>query len=265
MLITFSVPQGTRGVLTKFGTFVRDQRGRLVTFAPGLHGKAPWTRAHVVSLAERSESLDDKGAAIEALAPDGTRVRVNARVRYRVDPDQIETFIAANKDATAELRSLFRLVVREQIARLSPSENEISAFTALRGRMPELQQRTRDAMEHEAKVHYGILVIAVDFLQIDPPDELVDALNAVVAAESEANSLVARTELQSQQRTLAAEHSVAIAHAHAMATEAEIRIVGTDLATLHERGVLGDYVERRKAEVMGTSKRVYLNHSSQGS
>ncbi len=115
-------------------------------------------------------------------------------------------------------------------------------------------------MKQAALDEYGIQVVSVDLLQIDPPEELVDALNAVITAESEANALVARTELSVQQRVLSAEQAVEIANARALASESEIRTVGAELATLADQSVLKDYVQRRKIEVLGGSRRVYLNH-----
>lgn len=257
----FRVDNGDVGALAVFGKFVRRADGAVKTFGPGLSWKPPWAQAIEVSLAERSVTVADDGAPIEVLASDGTRVRVNARLRYRVAPARLATFLAEAKDAPAHLRALFRLTVREQIPRFEPRPDELSAYTALRLRMNELQQRTLDALRATAAEAYGVDAIAVDYLQIDPPEELVDALNAVITAESEANALVARTELQAQQRVLAAEHAVAIANAHALATESEILTIGAELTTLADQGVLADYVERRRHEVLGGSRRIFLNHT----
>lgn len=261
----FRVDNGNMAVLAVFGRFERDPSGAAKTFGPGLHWRAPWAQVIPVSLAERSMSLGgtpDKPAAIEALASDGTRIRVNARLRFRVDPTRIATYLAESKDAIDHLCGLFRLTMREQIARFEQRPTELSAYTALRLRMNELQQRALESMQHAALAEYGIEVTSVDLLQIEPPEELVDALNAVSTAESEASSLVARTELQVQQRLLAAEQAVAIANARALATEAEIRTVGAELSTLAEQGTLRDYVARRRTEVLGGSHRVYLNHNA---
>jgi regulator of protease activity HflC (stomatin/prohibitin superfamily) len=261
----FRVDTGTAATLTVFGRFVRDSDGKVRTFGPGLHWKAPWARAIHVSLAERSlaaSPASDKHKHIEALASDGTRIRVNARLRYRVTEDGVARFIADAKDAVEHLTGLFHVTVREQVARFEQAPSELSAYTSLRLRMQDLQQRIQDAMKQAALAEYGICVVSVDLLQIDPPEELVDALNAVITSESEARALVSRTELQAQQRLLAAEQAVAIANARALATESEIRTVGTELATLADQGVLRDYVARRQLEVLGESQRVYLNHTT---
>lgn len=261
----FRVDNGSVAVLSVFGRFSRGADHKLRTFGPGLHWKAPWALPIQVSLAERSIALADQASAIEALSPDGTRIRVNARLRFRVDPARVDVFLADAKDAVEHLGGLFRVALREQIARFEQRPEDLSAYTALRLRMNELQTRTQDALKQAALAEYGIEIISVDLLQIDPPEELVDALNAVITAESEANALVARTELQSQQRTLAAEQAVAIANARALAQEAEIRTVGDELTALADHGVLKDYVARRKIEVLGGSRRVYLNHTPSSS
>lgn len=261
----FRVDNGSTAVLTVFGRFQRDGSGKVRTFGPGLHWKSPWAKAITVSLAERSMSLLPKGASMEVLAADGTRIRVNARLRFRVDEKYVAKFLAESRDAIEDLHGLFQLTVREQVARFEQRPEELSAFTALRQRMNELQHRTQEAMKADALEEYGIQVVAVDLLGIDPPEELVDALNAVITAESEANALVARTQLQAQQRVLAAEQAVEIANGHALATEAEIRTVGAELALLQDQGVLKDYVERRQLEVLGGSRRIYLNHDATSS
>jgi regulator of protease activity HflC (stomatin/prohibitin superfamily) len=258
----FRVDNGSVAVLTVFGRFVRDAKGTVRTYGPGLNWRPPWAQVIVVSLAERSLALDDKAKSIESLASDGTRIRVNARLRYRVVAHGVPKFLADTKDAVEHLAGLFQLTVREQVARFEQRPEELSAYTSLRLRMHELQQRIQDAMKQSAMNEYGIQIASVDLLQIDPPEELVDALNAVITAESEAHALVARTELQTQQRLLSAEQAVAIANARALAAESEIRTVGTDLETLADRGVLRDYVARRQIEVLGASRRIYLNHNT---
>ena len=256
----FRVDNGNVAVLTVFGRFVRVQ-GNVRVFGPGLHWKAPWAQVVVVSLAERSLALGDKLASIEALAADGTRIRVNARLRYRVREDGVEKFVAETKDVVQHLTGLFQLSVREQVGRFEQRPEELSAYTSLRVRMHELQQRIHDAMKQGTADEYGIAVASVDLLQIDPPEELVDALNAVITAELEANALVSRTELQAQLRVLSAEQAVAIEHAYALASEIQIRTVGVELVVLANQGVLRDYVGRRQDEVLGESRRIYLNHN----
>ncbi|HEY0191137.1 MAG TPA: SPFH domain-containing protein [Kofleriaceae bacterium] len=256
----FRIDNGNLAVLSVFGRFRRDADGALRTFGPGLHTKPPWAQVAQLSLAERSLSIGDHAPTIEVLAADGTRIRVNARLRYQVDAAHAARFLTESKHAVDHLGALFRLTVREQVARFAQRPEELSAYTALRLRISELQRHVLAAITAPALAEYGLAVTAVDLLQIDPPEELVDALNAVISAESEAQALVSRTELSSQQRVLSAEQAVAIANARAMAVESEIRTVGEELAVLAEQGVLRDYVARRRAEVLGGSRRVYLNH-----
>lgn len=274
----FRVDNGNVAVLVVFGRFMRTADGKVRTFGPGLHWRRPWAQVVIVSLAERSLGLgspaasssemrdhrpgtpEAAGSSFEVLASDGTRIRINARLRYRIDPARIGTYLADAKDSVELLGGLFRLAIHEQVAGFEQRPEELSAYTALRLRMHELQRRIQAAIEESARAEYGVIVTAVDLIQIDPPEELIDALNAVISAESEANALVAHTELQCQQRVLSAEEAIAIAHSRALATEAEIRTVGTELVTLADAGVLRDYIARRRDELLGGSQRVYLNH-----
>jgi len=103
---------------------------------------------------------------------------------------------------------------------------------------------------------------AVDLTDILPPDELADALNAVIQARSEADAAYARTEGESQQRELAAERGVEIAKARARAVETELDALGGYLAQLDEQGTLDLYVDRRRAEVTSEAKALYLRSES---
>ncbi|MDF2695628.1 MAG: hypothetical protein K0S65_4011, partial [Labilithrix sp.] len=95
-----------------------------------------------------------------------------------------------------------------------------------------------------------------------PPDELADALNAVIQANSEADALVHRAEAECQQRILAAERGVAIAGARSQAIETEIRKLCTFLEDLDRKGVLDAYVARRRSEVTSESRTLFLKEPS---
>jgi regulator of protease activity HflC (stomatin/prohibitin superfamily) len=101
----------------------------------------------------------------------------------------------------------------------------------------------------------------VDLMDILPPDELADALNAVMNARSEADSQRFRAESESRQQLLSAQQGVDIARTHASAVQLEMDTLAEHLGTLERDGVLELYVERRQAEVLSESRTVYVNES----
>ena len=125
-----------------------------------------------------------------------------------------------------------------------------------------LNERIEKFTSKEIGSRYGVRFHAVDLTDILPPDELADALNAVISAQSIADAEYFHAEGEQQKRTLAAREGVDIARRHAHAEELEIDQLGTYLRELHERGVLHDYVERRRAEVTAESRAVFFNQGA---
>ena len=110
--------------------------------------------------------------------------------------------------------------------------------------------------------HYGVRFNAVDLADILPPDELADALNAVMQARSEANAKLHRAEAECQQRILSAQRGVGIATVRAKAVETEIRKLCSFLEELDRQNVLDAYVARRRSEVTSESRTLFLRESS---
>ncbi len=104
--------------------------------------------------------------------------------------------------------------------------------------------------------------VAVDLADILLPDELADALNAVMQAQSEAEAQLFRAEGECQQRILASEHGVRISRTRATAIEVEILGLTSFLEELENRGVLDAYVARRRAEVTSESRALFLKEEN---
>jgi regulator of protease activity HflC (stomatin/prohibitin superfamily) len=121
-----------------------------------------------------------------------------------------------------------------------------------------LNRRIGDFARKTFGDRYGIDFHSVDITDIHPPDELADALNAVISARAEADSTRFRAESDCAQKVMAAEQGVAIATAKASAVEAEIDELGRHLETLDRQGVLDAYVARRRAEVMSDARTLFV-------
>ena len=99
---------------------------------------------------------------------------------------------------------------------------------------------------------------AVDLTDILPPDELADALNAVMRARTEADFLYARAEAECSQRVIAATQGIAIATQRASAIEVEMTQLASFLRELHHHHTLSPYLERRRNEVLAESRTLYI-------
>jgi len=264
----FRVEEGQLAVLSRFGGALRDAGGGLRTFGPGLHGKWPFDVAHVVSLREQLVTLSGEKGGEPVMLNDGNVIRLDAMLRYGVERDGVEHFLFGMHHPQEHLTGLFSCLMRNEVANVKAPPNKGAALTQVddaggayalvRRERQLLNQRIADFARQALGGHYGVRFNAVDITDLHPPDELADALNAVMSARAGADELRFRAESECAQRLLAAEKGVEIARLKAEAVEAEMTALGAHLGTLAQQGVLDDYVARRRAEVLSDVRTVYL-------
>jgi regulator of protease activity HflC (stomatin/prohibitin superfamily) len=267
----FRIEEGERGVVTRFGAALK-RNGTLVTHGPGLHFKAPWDVAHRVSIRERAlELLGDKRQRV--MAEDGTVLRLDASVRYQLNEQGIEPYLFKPQRPAEHINALVRCLLRSEIANLTKPSGDVQAkddnvslieeaagaYGVIRRERQLLNARLSSASKVRLRETCGVDFQGVDLVDILPPDELADALNAVMNAKSEADVALYRAESESRQQVLSAEQSVDIARVQAKAVASEIDRLGVHLQQLDSDGVLTDYVERRQDEVLSESRTVYVN------
>ncbi len=260
----FRVEQGHVGVLTSFGAALKDN-GKLRTYEPGLHFKWPWQRLHDVAMMEQSLELSGEEGGRTAMAYDGTILRFDSILRFQPVREELEHFLFDMKNPHEHITGLFTSLLRNEIANFhpdpsgtDPAEAQGGAYALIRRNRGLLNKRIEEFCRTQIGQRYGVQFNAVDLTDILPPDELADALNAVINAQTEAESLYAIAGAHTQQQVVAAEQGVEIARARGEATELEIDTLGSYLAKLHADGTLGEYVKRRRAEVISQSKTLYM-------
>jgi len=285
----FRVEQGHLAVLTSFGAAVKDG-SQLKTYGPGFHWKWPWQRVHHVAMMEQSLELSGEEGGRTAMTYDGTILRFDSILRFQPVPAELEHFLFGLKSPHEHITGLFTSLLRNEIANFHPpalanGDAKGDAKTGAKGGAPEqsleesieatggayaqirreralLNQRIEEFCRTQIGRRYGVQFNAVDLTDILPPDELANALNAVINTQTEAESLYSHAEAHTRQQVVAAEHGVEIAKARGLATELEINKLGDVLAQLHAEGTLADYVGRRRAEVVSQSKTLYMRSSS---
>ena len=273
----FRVEQGYLAVLTSFGAAVKDGP-RLVTYGPGLHFKWPWQRVHHVAMMEQSLELSGEEGGRTAMTYDGTILRFDSILRFQPVPSELEHFLFGLKSPHEHITGLFTSLLRNEIANFHPpartggdqedgmKEDALKAsggaYAQIRRERALLNQRIEEFCRTQIGQRYGVQFNAVDLTDILPPDELADALNAVINTQTEAESLYSHAEADTRQQVVAAEHGVEIAKARGLAIEREINTLGDVLAGLQADGTLADYVGRRRAEVISQSKTLYMRSSS---
>lgn len=259
----FRIEQGYLGVLTTFGA-AKKARGKLVTYKPGLHFKWPWQRVHRVAMMEQSLELSGEEGGRTAMAYDGTVLRFDSILRFHPVEDELEHFLFDLKNPHEHITGLFTSLLRNEIANFRPEggTDDGGAYAAIRRARGVLNRRIEDFCRTQIGRRYGVQFNAVDLTDILPPDELAEALNAVINAQTEAESLYAHAEAESQQRVVAAERGVEIAKAKGVAVEREIAKLGSYLEQLEADGTLPDYIARRRSEVISQAKTLYMRSAS---
>lgn len=252
----FRVDEGHRAVLTSFGRAVRDG-DRLRVFGPGLHRKAPWTRAHVLKTMEQRLELSGERGGTTAMASDGTLLRFDSILRYSLDDDAVERWLFQIERPIEHATGLFTALLRNEIAAFGTDEDG-GSYARIRRERRQLSERIEKFCNERIGTSAGLRFRAVDLVDILPPDELAQALNAVMGARNEADTSFAIAEADAARHVLAAEHGVEVARNKARAVELEIVELATFLEQLDEQSTLESYVARRKAEVLSQSRTLFL-------
>lgn len=291
---SFRVEEGFVGVLSVFGA-AAHAGAKLKSYGPGLHTKAPWAKVHLVCMKEQNLDLSGERGGKLAMTDDGTLLRLDSILRYVPEADNLEHFLFGMKAPLDHITSLFTCLLRNKIANfrdtpagsskeLSPAlpievasqdagpvsirsigfsiDDSIGSYALIRRERRQLNQRIEEFCRHEIGHRYGVKFQGVDLTDILPPDELSDALNAVMSAQSEAETHYFHAESTCHHRIVSAREGVAIAAKRAEAVENEIRTLGEFLSELRRIGQLDPYVRRRRAEVTSESKTLYVKELS---
>jgi regulator of protease activity HflC (stomatin/prohibitin superfamily) len=278
--VTFRVEEGHLAALVTFGRAeTRDGKKRLITYGPGLHWKKPWQKAVFVSMKEQNLDLNADEGGGTAMADDGTMLRLESFVRYVPVEEVVYEHLFGVERPAQHITGLFTCLLRNEIANFRGTPKDLVAgvsqpisrfdFATQAGSYALIRRERRllnEAIKHfcEERIdnRYGVRFVAVDLADILPPDEIADALNAVMQAQSESEALLFRAEGECQQQILAAERGVEIARTRAGAIEIEVKRLATFFEDLDARGVLDAYVARRRSEVTSESRALFLKEAS---
>jgi regulator of protease activity HflC (stomatin/prohibitin superfamily) len=254
----FQVDEGHLAVLSRFGAAVRAPgKHELATFGPGLHFKWPWLKVHLVSMKEQLQSLTEGHPM--AMANDGTVLWLDASLRFRPVAANLEKYLFDLERPRELFTHLARSLLRNEIANFGAEKSDVEcSYALIRRERRALNGRIETACRQALSEGYGVEFSAVDLADVKPPEEVGDALNAMVHAAQEADAAYADAEAINQRRVVAAEQGVEVAKANARAAEAEIEKLGEHLGALADARTLSQYVARRKAEVLAQTRTLFV-------
>ncbi len=219
---------------------------------------------------EQNLELSGEEGGRTAMAEDGTILRFDSILRYVPVESELARFLFGLRNPKEHMTGLFTCLLRNEIANFrAPRESrdpdgrfdfalQAGSYALIRRERQLLNRHIEEFCRTQIGDRYGVRFNAVDLTDILPPDELADALNAVIHAHTESDTRYFRAEGDCKQRLLAAEKGVEIARARARAIETEIDTLARHLEGLERDGTLALYVRRRRAEVHGEARALYL-------
>lgn len=279
----FKVDEGHMAVLTRFGAVIRDpsilatttslkyhnqsnqtdfiECSNVKLFQPGSHWKLPWDKVVSFSVMERVIDFSGEKGGKYAMAADGTVLRLDSKIRFLPQTNDIYAYLFELKNPMGHLREMFTCILRNEIANFKgdPKDTELfGSFSAIRRERKRLNDQVDWVGRDQVGSSYGIQFLGVDLMDIIPPQELESALNGIQSARTEAETLYSRAEADARQKVVAAEQGVEISKIRAESIAMELNALSRMVKKLSNDNTMDYYLAHRKTELIGDSKMVFM-------
>ena len=182
-LFFFTVEQQERGIVERFGKFVR-------VAGPGLQTKTPFVERVAGRMSLQVEQLN---ADIETKTRDNVFVHVQLAVQYKVgaDPQQVQDAYYKLDNPEVQMQSYAFDVVRSHIPSMDLDEAYADADT--------IAMHIQETL-HKQMAEYGYEIVKALVTNIEPDQRVKDAMNNINAAQ---RNQVAASAQGDAQKTLA--------------------------------------------------------------
>jgi regulator of protease activity HflC (stomatin/prohibitin superfamily) len=171
----FIVEQQKVGVVERFGKFLRLAQ-------PGLHIRIPFVDRVVARISLQVEQLE---LAIETKTHDNVFVTVEVAIQYKVDgPHVREAYYLLDKP-TAQMEAFTSDVVRSKL----PGLDLDAAYSDVEEIALAIERTLRERMEE-----YGYMVVKALVLNINPPQDVKEAMNRINASRRNQEAAIAQGE-----------------------------------------------------------------------
>ena len=196
------IQPGQVGVRHAFGTV--DPKPLL----PGIRLVTPWSSVERFSTREEQfPEMGDQRETMDALSSEQMAMKVDAGLRWQIDPQaapRIFTEIGDEEQIHAAVRNAIRKGVRDGMVQYSI--NDISKRTQIAQTMEALVDSALTTQPRAGGPPFRIAQVTAFFLRnLEPPEQVVQAINAKIAQEQQIETERHRVEvarLQSEQQRL---------------------------------------------------------------
>lgn len=266
--VFFQVQEGSIAVVSCFGKAksVDSNEKNLKIYNSGLHLKFPWQKVKKISIKEQILDLASSNNGTMLMTADGTLLRVDSKLRFAPLINNTYSFLYSMEKPIEHIKGFFNGLLHQEIAKFSSNkivsdkvlQKYSGSYAVLRTERNNLNIQIKDYCLSRMPHTYGFQFEGIDIIDILPPEELAQALNAVIHAQSEAEKNFAIKEAECEQKLLAAKKGIDIAKAKAKSVQAEILTHAKIIEKLEMNGTLNDYLERREVEVYSDSRISYI-------
>jgi regulator of protease activity HflC (stomatin/prohibitin superfamily) len=240
----------------------RDAWPQLVVYPPGgPYFKWPWERVHKVSVATQTHNLawdpedrtaNHNGTMLDAVTKDQLDTGLKGQIRYRVSEQNLYAYVFGVKDPIVHVLGYFISVLRERIANYEaprpatsdPTEAadaaEAVAVTGIS--INDLRKNLRDINDHmdrecgSAPARYGIQLDASLITEIDPPQDVEQALAAINTAHNHVSSEISLAEASADQKIVQSRKAVEIETLKAQAEVEPLVALAEQVTALRKSG-----------------------------
>lgn len=193
----FTVAEGERGIVIRFGKVAQDEQGVAVVYDPGLHFKLPFIE-RIIKLDARIKTLD--GQADRFITSEKKDLIVDAFVKWRIE-DFSKYYLST---AGGNQRQAEELLMRRINAGLRAEFGSRTIRDIVSGERDELMEQAL-IQASESSNDLGIQVLDVRVKQINLPTEVSTAIYERMRAERNAVAREHRSEGREQAEIIRAD------------------------------------------------------------
>lgn len=278
-----TVLDGPLGVQLRESERERYAWPQLVVYPPGgPYFKWPWEQVHKVAVSTQTQNLaldpeqpsaNHNGTLLDTVTKDQLHTGLRGQIRYRISEQNLYAYLFGIKAPIVHVLGYFISVLRERIANYEapePAGGEKSphpdAALARGISINDLRKNLRDINDHmdrecqSSAARYGILLDASLITEIDPPQEVDQALAAINTAHNHVSSEVSLAQAGADQKIVQSKKAVEIETLRAQAEVEPLLALADQIRALQASGeaALTAYVRNLKLGLFAKAKQAFV-------
>jgi regulator of protease activity HflC (stomatin/prohibitin superfamily) len=209
----------------------------------GPYFKWPWQKIYKVDMTIQTADItwdpDIKQTHIEAVTKDNLTVQISGQIRWKPCERNLYAYLFGTANPTAHVVGYFISTLRDRIATFDGGSNEGSvegvSINDLRRNLSVVNQHMEDACRKTA-ARYGIEFDAALITNIDPPNDVDEALASINTTQNQVAAAVSQARADAETKLKMAEQAVQISQNIAEAEAAPLLELAKTLSAVRHMG-----------------------------